>query len=110
IGEIRALPVKEGDLVKKGDLLVQVDPVRYRTEVDRLQSTVRMQKIAIEQAEVSFANAERKFKRNQSLHGNSGLVSEETLELSELDYRSREIDLRSLKEQAEQAEAGLARA
>ena len=38
IGEIRELPVKEGDVVKKGDLLVQIDPVRYRTEVDRLQS------------------------------------------------------------------------
>jgi HlyD family secretion protein len=59
IGEIRQLPVKEGDVVKKGDLLVQIDPERYRTEVDRLSSAVRMQKIAIEQAEVSFENSER---------------------------------------------------
>jgi len=111
IGEIRELPVKEGDLVKKGDLLVQIDPERYRTEVDRLQSAVRMQKIAIEQAEVSLKNSERKFKRNESLLGASGgLVSQEQYELSELDYSSRAIDLRSLKEQVQQAEASLARA
>jgi HlyD family secretion protein len=110
IGEILELPVKEGDLIKKGDLLVQIDPVRYRTEVDRLQSTVRMQKIAIEQAEVSFANSERKYNRNQALRHDSGLVSEEAFEVSELDYRSRAIDLRSLTEQAQQAEASLARA
>jgi HlyD family secretion protein len=110
IGEIRELPVKEGDVVKKGDLLVQIDPERYRTEVDRLQSALRMQKIAIEQAEVSLANSEKKFRRNESLRGSSGLVSEEAYELSELDFRSREIDLRSLKEQVEQAEASLARA
>jgi HlyD family secretion protein len=110
IGEIRQLPVKEGDVVKTGDLLVQIDQERYRTEVDRLESAVRMQKIAIEQAEVSLANSERKFKRNQSLHGNSGLVSTEALEVSELDFSSRTIDVRSLKEQVEQAEASLARA
>jgi HlyD family secretion protein len=110
IGEIRELPVKEGDVVKKGDLLVQIDPERYRTEVDRLQSAVRMQKIAIEQAEVSLKNSERKFKRNESLLGSSGLVSQEQYEVSELDYNSRAIDLRSLKEQVDQAQASLARA
>ena len=110
IGEIRKLPVKEGDVVKSGDLLVQIDPERYRTEVDRLESAVRMQKIAIEQAEVSLKNAERKYARNRSLRGDSGLVSEESFELSELDFNSRAIDLRSLKEQVQQADASLARA
>ena len=69
-----------------------------------------MSRIAVEQAEVSLANSERKFRRNQSLRGDSGLVSQEALELSELDFNSRSIDLRSLKEQAEQSEASLARA
>ncbi len=110
IGEIRQLPVKEGDVVEKGDLLVQIDPERYRTEVDRLESAVRMQKIAIEQAEVSLANTERQYRRNQSLRGGSGLVSQEALERSELDFNSRTIDVKSLKEQVAQAQASLARA
>jgi len=110
IGEIRELPVKEGDVVKKGDLLVQIDPERYRTEVDRLLSAVRMQKIAIEQAEVSLENSQRKFQRNESLRGGSGLVSQEAYEVSELDFHSRSIELRSLKEQVQQADASLARA
>src|SRR5262245_60712667 len=110
IGEIRELPVKEGDVVKKGDLLVQIDPERYRTEVDRLQSAVRMQQIAIEQAEVPLANAVRQHKRNTALFGTSGLVSQEALDRSELDVSQRTIDLKSLKEQVEQAEASLARA
>jgi HlyD family secretion protein len=110
IGEIVGLPVKEGDVVGKGDLLVQIDPERYRTEVDRLQSAVRMQKIAIEQAEVALANAERQHRRNTALFGTSGLVSQETLDRSELDQRQREIDVQSLKEQVQQADASLARA
>ena len=110
IGEIRALPVKEGDTVKKGDLLVQIDPERYRSEVDRLESAVRMQKIAIEQAEVALANAERQHRRNTALFGTSGLVSQEALDRSELDVSQRTIDLKSLKEQVAQADASLAKA
>jgi HlyD family secretion protein len=110
IGEIVGLPVKEGDVVKKGDLLVQIDPVRYRSEVDRLESAVRMEKIAIEQAQVALANSERRNKRNASLYGQSGLVSQEAMDTSELDLRQRQIDLKSLEEQVEQADASLARA
>ena len=52
IGEIISLPVKEGDVVRAGDLLVQIDPERYRSEVERLESVVRSQRIAIEQSDV----------------------------------------------------------
>ncbi len=110
IGEIRELPVKEGTAVKKGQLLVQIDPVRYKAEVDRLDSAVRTQKISIEQADVSLKNSERKYHRNLSLRDNSGLVSQEVFEASELDYNTRTIDLRSLKEQLAQVEANLVQA
>jgi HlyD family secretion protein len=110
IGEIVQLPVKEGDVVKKGDLLVEIDPQRYRTEVDRLTSAVRTQKIAIEQAKVALANSERQNRRNKALFETSGLVSQEALDLSDLDVRQREIDVRSLEEQVAQGAASLARA
>ena len=110
IGEIVSLPVKEGEVVKKGDLLVQVDPQRYRSEVERLESAVRSQSIAIEQAEVALANAERQYKRNASLFDSSGLVSQEAYERSELDFRTRTIDLKSMKEQMGQATASLDKA
>jgi HlyD family secretion protein len=110
IGEIVSLPVKEGEVVKKGDLLVQVDPQRYRSEVERLESAVRSQSIAIEQSEVALANAERQYNRNAKLFGSSGLVSQEAYERSELDFRTRTIDLRSMKEQMGQATASLDKA
>ena len=110
IGEIVDLPVKEGDVVKKGDLLVQIDPVRYRQEVERLESALRSVKIQVEQAQVALENAERQYKRNQSLLASSGLVSQQTFEQSELDFRSRSIDLKNLQEQVSQGDASLAKA
>ena len=110
IGEITSLPVKEGDTVKKGDLLVQIDPERYRQEVERMEATVRMQRIAIEQANVALANQRRTLDRHLRLYQNGGFVSQEALERSQLDVASSEISLRSLQEQVSQADAALAKA
>jgi len=109
IGEIVKLPVKEADRVRKGDLLVQVDPDRYRAEVDRLQATTRMNRIAIEQEQVSLENARRTRRRHQEL-AKEGFVSPELMEKSELLERLGEINLKSLREQVSQAEAALAKA
>jgi HlyD family secretion protein len=110
IGEIIDLPVKEGDPVRKGDLLVQIDPYRYRSEVDRLDALVRMQRIAIEEAEVTLENLKRTFDRRTQLYGTSGIVSKELLEQGELDYRTAEISLKRLKEAVTQAGADLEKA
>jgi HlyD family secretion protein len=109
IGEIIQLPVKEGDVVKKGDLLVQIDPERYRSEVDRLEANLRVQEIALGQARLDYADAERTLKRQKQLYDSSGLVSQELLDRSELAYRTAEISLRTLAERIEQAKADLAK-
>lgn len=110
IGEIVELPVKEGDTVRKGDLLVQIDPERYRSEVDRLQASLRMQRIQLRDAEVRLADAKRKLVRATDLYDGSGLVSKETLEQAELQVATGEIGLESLREAIAQAQANLAKA
>ncbi len=110
IGEIVDLPVKEGTAVKKGDLLVQIDPALYRQEVERLDALVKVQTIAIEQAQTTLENARRILKRNTELYQQGGYVSIETLEARQLDVETQEINLKSLKQQVAQAEAALAKA
>jgi HlyD family secretion protein len=110
IGEIVDLPVKEGDAVKKGDLLVQIDPERYRQEVQRLEALLRVTGIAIEESEVTLVNLQRTFNRRTELYGSGGVVSKELMEQSELDYRTAEINLKRLKEQVKQASADLGKA
>ncbi len=74
-GEIRALGVKEGDGVKKGQFLVQLDQERYQADVERNES---LQKSAA--AEVKLARSE--LKRIRDLH-EKGLSSEAELEQGE---------------------------
>mgnify|MGYP001044064361 CR=1 FL=1 len=109
IGEIVELPVKEGDAVRKGDLLVQVDRETYRSEVDRLRANLRMGRIAVEQQEVALESLRRTFRRNEALFLDS-LVPLQVLEDAELEVRSAEINLKSLKEQISQSQASLTKA
>lgn len=109
IGQIVKLPVKEGDPVKTGDLLVQIDPRPYQAEVDRLEANLRMGRIAVEQQEVALENQHRTLARNQALYKDS-LIAPQVLEQSQLDVKSGEINLKSLKEQISQAIASLDKA
>ena len=109
MGEIVKLPIKEGDPVKKDDLLVQLKPDQYKSEVDRLEANLRMGRIALEQQEVALENGRRTLKRNRALYADQ-LISPEILEKNELEVKSGEINIKSLNEQISQAEASLATA
>lgn len=73
-GEVIELYVKEGDQVKKGDLLAKIDPEIYRANYDRMLAMLNSQKAAeanaqarMAQAESQFRNAEQSFRRNKTL-------------------------------------------
>jgi len=73
-GEVIELYVKEGDQVKKGDLLAKIDPEIYRANYDRMLAMMNSQKASeanaqarMAQAESQFRNAEQSFKRSKSL-------------------------------------------
>jgi len=109
IGEIVKLPVKDGDRVKRGDLLVQIDPERYRAEVERLEANLRMARIEIEREEASIENMRTTLRRHEELHRQE-ILPQETLDKSRLDVRTGEISLNSLKEQVAQASSSLDKA
>ncbi len=73
-GEVVELYVKEGDEVKKGDLLVKIDPEIYISAYERAEANLNSQQANLAnsraryaQAEASFANEKVSFERNKSL-------------------------------------------
>src|ERR1700761_168297 len=74
-GEIIALPVKEGQLVKKGDLLVKIRPDDYIAARDSAQANYRM---GVANKNTAAANLEKgrlEFERSKALF-DAKLVSE----------------------------------
>jgi HlyD family secretion protein len=66
-GEIVALPVKEGDQVKKGDLLVQIKPDNYRASRNSAEASLKSAYASTILAQAELEKAEAEFLRNQKL-------------------------------------------
>lgn len=58
-GEVITLPVDVSDLVKKGDLLVQLDPTDEKRSVQRAEYALSVSKAKLDQARLSLQIAER---------------------------------------------------
>src|SRR5665647_1609401 len=62
-GEIIELPVKEGDEVKKGDLLVVIRPDIYQSSLSRIEASLNTQKARLAQAEAQLIERELNYQR-----------------------------------------------
>ena len=106
IGKVAELMIEEGDSVKIGDLVLQVDDKNYLAGLEQSEAAVRINKIDIERQEVRAKNLERQYERSKSLY-EEGLIGEQEYEslLNQLDLAR--IDFLSSKESLAQAEAQL---
>src|SRR6185436_10951153 len=82
-GEITALPVKEGDRVKKGDLLVQIKPDNYEASRNSAEANYKSALAGRTVAQAELDKAEAEFKRNQELF-RTRLVSDSVM----LDFKT----------------------
>ena len=73
-GEIIALPVKEGQVVKKGDLLVKINPDLYTSGYNRTVAGLSQTKAGLSQADASFKEAKANYERSKTLF-DKGIIS-----------------------------------
>jgi len=73
-GEIIALNVIEGQVVKKGDLLVKINPDLYTSGYNRTLSNLSGTKAGLSQADASFKEAKANYDRNKTLF-EKGIIS-----------------------------------
>lgn len=73
-GEIISLNVKEGQVVKKGDLLVKINPDLYTSGLDRSVANLAGTKASLTQSDASFKEAKANYERNKILY-DKGVIS-----------------------------------
>jgi HlyD family secretion protein len=109
IGKITKLAVKEGDIVKKGDFLLQIDPTTYQSIVDQLEAAIRSADATLEMEKANLRKAEYDLERVKTLYDEE-LVSEEELRNAAVGvdiYRAR---VKTARENLLQQEANLKKA
>lgn len=98
-GKVNAVNVKEGDLVKKGDLLVQLDTFDSGNKVIQTQSSLETLKQTIVQTKVAFDYAQTNYERTKAL-AEAGVVPQSDLDAVDTKLKTAEAAY-------EQANAGL---
>lgn len=84
-GEIIELPVKEGQTVEKGDLLVKINPDLIQAAVSQSQAGLQNVRAQLTQAQASEKNAKLNFERNKSLF-EKGVISKAEWDKSVADF------------------------
>ena len=99
MGKITRLPVKEGDRVRKGQVLVQIDPAAYAAQA-------RQARASLDLARANFAQSSLVYRRNQELHGKE-LLSQEAFEQVATDYQMNQARLIQAEASLDQAQDNL---
>ena len=93
-GEIIALPVKEGQVVKKGDLLVKINPDLYTSGYNRTIAGLSGTKAGLSQADASFKEAKANYSRNKTLF-DKGIISKSEWDKVVAAYESAQANKQS---------------
>lgn len=105
-GEIIELPIVEGAQVKKGDLLVRINPDLFQAAVNRSSAALNSSKAALASAKAQFIEAERSFKRNEQLHKDK-VISDAEFDAAQRAYQVAKLGVESAQYQLQSAQATL---
>lgn len=107
-GRITQLAVHEGDFVKKGQFLLQIDPTVYQAGLARAQATFASAQASFVQAQASRDQARRALERSKQLkQQNPNLISDEQLDQAQTAFNVADAVANSAEHQVEQARAGV---
>ncbi|MEN8192253.1 MAG: efflux RND transporter periplasmic adaptor subunit [Bacteroidota bacterium] len=106
-GEIVELPVKEGDIVDRGQLLIRIKPEQYTAQRNRAAASLESSKAMLKVRKADMDKIESDYERVQGLF-NKELASEQELETAKANYLKSVGSYESQKASVKQAEASLA--
>lgn len=109
IGKIERLYFNEGDMVRRGQKLVELEKPMYTAQRDRARAELANRRIEVQRARASLANAELAFRRAQSLQ-RQGIQAQEAFDRASVEHSNARAGYASALEGVRQAEATLRQA
>ena len=105
-GQVKVLHVEIGDMVKKGDLLAEIDPAVYRSKVDASQAQLRNLEAQLDQRQAQLRLAEQKARRQDNM-ARENATTAEAVETAKAELQAARAQVESLKAQIQQTRSTL---
>ncbi len=93
-GEITELPIKEGQAVKKGDVLVKINPDLLQSSVSRSRAGLANAQASLQQSKATLAEAKANYQRSQTLF-EKGVISQSDFDTSTASFERAKAQERS---------------
>ena len=107
-GRITRIAVKEGESVREGQFLLQIDPQQFEAQVQRAEAALANARAGLAQARANELQARRNYERQAEIRKtNAQLVSEAELEQLQTQHEVNEALVVAAQENVKQAEASL---
>ena len=105
-GTIKKLYVDYNSPVKRGQMLAQIDPSTFQSQVDQAEANLWSAKANLEKAAVTTVDAQRTYQRNKELF-TQNFIAKSDLDTAETNFKSAEAQQKVNQAQVGQAEAAL---
>lgn len=105
-GEIVSLPFKEGDVVKKGDLVVKIKPDAYFPKLKQEQAGINVTQSNLATQEVNLKKHKLELDRIKILT-DKGLASQQDLDNAQTNYDATLAQMNTIRAQIQQQRASL---
>ena len=105
-GQIKKLYVRVGDVVKKGDMIAEIDSVKQENEISKQKAQLLIHEANLAATKISVQNAKTKYNRELKLYKKSA-TSLEAVENAKNTAALQEASLKQLEAQIEQTKLAL---
>lgn len=107
-GRITRIAVKEGENVREGQFLLQIDPQQFSAQVQRAEAALANARAGLAQSRANLLQAQRNYERQQEIRRtNEALVSAAELEQLQTQFEVNQALATAAEENVKQAEASL---
>lgn len=107
-GEIVKLPVKEGDKVKRGDLLIQINAKQYEADKESAEANLEAAKSTAAMRKAQLDNVQADYERTKELY-NKNLSSDAEFQAAKSNYESSKASYQGAMANVSQSQAALRR-
>lgn len=104
IGKISSIPVVEGQRVRKGQVVLRLDPELFQAQVAQQQAAVQQAEIAIQSQKLTVANLQLQFNRQEQL------FKQHLVDANSFDNLKNQLDLANSELQARMQARDIAQA
>jgi HlyD family secretion protein len=105
-GRVIHLRVREGDVVKRGQLLLELDNTQYAASVSQSQASLESARARLERAQTTWKIQETNYSRRKALFERK-LLSTQEMDQAENEYASARTELSTAREEVSRIQAVL---